>query len=1156
MAQRIRIIALVVFLVAPAPTPARSTGWPVPRGPSREPVPYRYDPGQWKQVPKEFLEDAPACVLYSGTSYLIEADGTVESTTHEITRLNGRKGIDKLGEYRNIVYDPAYQTVTLNEARVLKASGQSIPVEPRHVQVRDQSTDYLVYDHDKQVVISFPFLEVGDAIEVKWTTRGKNPEFQGHFATRYTFGDDSFPVVLDELRVRLPRTKALKFATRGGTVEPVVRDEGELRTYHWRATNRRQLPQDDNLPPKEELRLQLGCSTFASWDEVGKWKEQIRARYMECTPEIRKVVETVTRGLDTPEQKARALTYWVRAHIRYVALGAVRHDYTPHPPAQTLANRYGDCKDQSQLLAVMLHAAGVPVGLATLGTLEDGQVWPELPSPWGTHAILLVPLAGKDHWIDTTINYAPWDYLPRDDCDRLAYVSDEKGLRLVQTPRQVTEANRFEQTTHLRVGADGSSRSERTFTYHGTPAVLQRQEWIDAPAGERRRLMATELMDSNSRARLSRLQIEEARLRDLDAPVSARLVFEIPGQFSGDDDLEGSVTDSKIWGKLLSVTLDYDREAPLDLASPFESVHRYEITLPPALLFESLPADQSIRSGWGSFTLKVEADPANSRHVRIEFHSRLEKTRVEVADLDAFRRFHESLIKHYRGWLTLRATRDLADAPALEAVLALTPGDTATAKVLAQLYLHNGMKAEARRVLQRSRHYHADSRTLWDLTVKAAADLDEEEAAYQELLRRFPGEARNAVALGTTRVNRGDHARALEVLEPVAEKGPAGLRGAAHFQLARSAFRQRRFEEARRHLDAAAEIDPQSVAGVEALQLAGRVQEELGQPVKAAEAYRLAIKIDPEAEGILLSLIRLALADKDRATAVDYLRRYTLAVGDDAEGLAGAAELHLRLERYEDAFDLATRALQKKDAAAAHRTLGLVCLHRGERESAWRHLLKAEPDAEVLEALIRIALVRGELADAIAAAQRAQKLENRPARLRQAENGVVSLHGRRDELLREARVPPENAAAVRAAGFLACAEQARTGGRPPAEIQALLAGAFAGGVEFGPAYALRSLLQLERGNLRAAQADAERAIGLSPRLARGYHVRGRVRLERGAEGALEDMEKAAELSGRKDALILEALADALGQAGRTAEGERTRQEASKLLPQTAPDNGS
>src|SRR4051812_15601978 len=141
------------------PAPAADT-WPVERGPSREPRPYRYDPRQWAQVPKDFLEDAAACVLYAGNSYLVEPDGTVESTTHEITRLNGRKGVEKLGEYRHITYDPAYQKLTLNEALLHKADGRRVAVAPRHLQLRDVSTDYQVYDHEKQLIISFPDLEV------------------------------------------------------------------------------------------------------------------------------------------------------------------------------------------------------------------------------------------------------------------------------------------------------------------------------------------------------------------------------------------------------------------------------------------------------------------------------------------------------------------------------------------------------------------------------------------------------------------------------------------------------------------------------------------------------------------------------------------------------------------------------------------------------------------------------------------------------------------------------------------------------------------------------------------------------------------------------------------------------------------------------------
>ena len=57
-------------------------------------------------MPKDYLDDAAACILYAGTSYLVEPDGTIETIVHDVTRLNGRKGIEKLGEYRNISLRP------------------------------------------------------------------------------------------------------------------------------------------------------------------------------------------------------------------------------------------------------------------------------------------------------------------------------------------------------------------------------------------------------------------------------------------------------------------------------------------------------------------------------------------------------------------------------------------------------------------------------------------------------------------------------------------------------------------------------------------------------------------------------------------------------------------------------------------------------------------------------------------------------------------------------------------------------------------------------------------------------------------------------------------------------------------------------------------
>src|SRR5262249_47423696 len=159
------LLGLVLPFFLGAAGLVRADGWPVPRGPSREPAPYRYDVNVWKTVPKAGLDDTSACILYYGTTHLVEADGTVEPVSHEVTRLNGRKGVERLGEYHSISFDPSYQKLTLNVARVLKPDGKEIPVEAKHVHLRDQGGDSPGANPEKQLVISFPNLAVGDVIE-------------------------------------------------------------------------------------------------------------------------------------------------------------------------------------------------------------------------------------------------------------------------------------------------------------------------------------------------------------------------------------------------------------------------------------------------------------------------------------------------------------------------------------------------------------------------------------------------------------------------------------------------------------------------------------------------------------------------------------------------------------------------------------------------------------------------------------------------------------------------------------------------------------------------------------------------------------------------------------------------------------------------------
>src|SRR5208282_1557284 len=132
--------------------------------------------------------------------------------------------------------------------------------------------------------------------------------------------------------------------------------------------------------------------------------------------------------------------------------------------------------------------------------------------------------------------------------------------------------------------------------------------------------MSAELQDANSRTRLSRLDVDDNRLTDFDKPVTADITFEIVGHFTGDSDREGSISESKLWGKLLSLNLDYDRTVAFDLWAPFELRHRYVIDLPPGYRLESVPQDRTVTSAWGSFTLTVKED-AEATRVRADLGS-------------------------------------------------------------------------------------------------------------------------------------------------------------------------------------------------------------------------------------------------------------------------------------------------------------------------------------------------------------------------------------------------------------------------------------------------------------------------------------------------------------------------------------------------------
>ncbi|MBI1830466.1 MAG: tetratricopeptide repeat protein, partial [Planctomycetes bacterium] len=843
---------------------------------------------------------------------------------------------------------------------------------------------------------------------------------------------------------------------------------------------------------------------------------------------------------------------WVRRHVRYLSRGPGGAGYTPHMPHQVLNNLYGDCKDQAQLLAVMLREIGLPVWLVTLGTTDDGQVLPDVPSPWGTHAILLTKIDGKEYWIDTTVALAAWDFLPRTDRDRQTYVTRDDKLSLLKTPPFTYKDYRIEQTTHLQVQPDGTSRCKRESTYHHSSAWTRRDKWLEVPPGERRRTVTAELQDAHSKARLLSIKIDEMELNDFDKPVRAEVEFEIPKHFTGELSREASVTDSPVWTWFLGYNIDVERRLPFKLPTAFESIHRYVIQLPGAFRFDGLPESKEVKSAFGFFKLKVTPDTTDPRRMEVHMHMRLEKTRIEKSEFADFIHFQDDVSKAYRVWLNVRPTTNIADAPRLEKLL--ENGKTADAvslKILAKLYVDHERLADARRVLERASALFPSDRSIWELRVQATASIDDEDRLYREMVKQFPSEPRYAVALGAACVRREDHDEAKRILAPLLKHATPAVRAAAHYQLARSADRQKDPGQALKHLQGALLADSSTLASIDALLFRARVQEKLGQAKEAMATMQAAVEADPSARDALEYLVRLEIHAGLREAALDHLRRYTVAAGKDHSSLVKAADLHLELHRLEEAFDLASQARELGFQAKAQRVLGLVHFAKHEYTQAAFHLERCDLDAKALSALIESNLRLGDLDAAKRRSDTIAKTPDAGKAVLALAKSVVALAEERDRIVAGWKTPNEKqtASARRIVGRFVCAERGLAERWPTDHLERLVGSASSEGLAFAPAIALRAWLLAERGQLRKALAEADAALKLDPQNARAISVRGRVRLEQGnRKSAADDLSKATALSRRQDAGILHWYAAVLLDAGRLKEAADTQRIALTLRP--------
>jgi hypothetical protein len=114
-------------------------------------------------------------------------------------------------------------------------------------------------------------------------------------------------------------------------------------------------------------------------------------------------VDSLTKNINSSEERARRIYKWVQKNIKYVAFEEGMEGFVPRDASLDCARSFGDCKDMSSILTVMLNAANVPAFYTWIGTRHLPYNYHETPLPIvDNHMICTIKLADQYLFLDGT----------------------------------------------------------------------------------------------------------------------------------------------------------------------------------------------------------------------------------------------------------------------------------------------------------------------------------------------------------------------------------------------------------------------------------------------------------------------------------------------------------------------------------------------------------------------------------------------------------------------------------------------------------------------------------------------------------------------------------------------------------------------------------
>jgi tetratricopeptide (TPR) repeat protein len=878
------------------------------------------------------------------TSYRFEDDGTGKRDVYARIKVQSEAGVEQWGQLV-VGYNSANERVDIPYVRVLKLDGSSVTAPAEAVQ--DLSIplerEAPVYTDYRQKHITVPGLRPGEELEYEFVTTTFAPLAPGQFWMDYDFAKSG--TVLDEqLLLDVPKARPIKLKCKPGNDPKITEDNGR-RIYTWnsehvdREENKKDKDKDKNKKSKEAEFPAVQMTTFASWEQMGRWYAGLEKDRRQPTPEIRAKAAELTKAKTTDLEKIEALYDYVGPNFRYISLSFGVGRYQPHAAADVLHNAYGDCKDKHTLLASLLEATGFHADSVLINSSR--KIDPDIPSPSQfDHVFTMMPLGNQEIWMDTTTEVAPFRLLASVLRDKEALIIPEDGVpHLEKTPADPPMVNRQFSEIDGKVNEFGKLTAHVQYELRGDTELYMRMLFRRVPRNKWTDWVKQMNVYSGLNGEVSDLNVSD--------PAETHEPFKLDYNIEVASFLDWSKKKSDLVLPLSQLSMadaDEDDPDPIKVGSPLEYVYRLRLEFP-AKYVETAPLPFSMKRDYAHYdaSYKVEGSVLNAERTLRTSMDELPASRVE--DYLAFRR---AVMADTTQHLSIDTTA--AGSPVLSSDL---KGDDLYDAAKAEF--DRGNYQQAIDLFQRVVNADPKHKTAWMDLGRAhmlMRQTDDAIAAFKKQAELNPYDEYAYGALGWAYTNARKYDDAAAAFNQAIEIDP--LSQYAHAALGSMYAEAQQYDKAVPELEKAVSLKSDDAG----LQISlGDAYLNLGQDDKALAAFDRATQISatPEVWNNIAYQLSLKKAHLDRAQ--QYAESAVTAVANSLRNLS-VDQLSERDLRLVTALD------------ADWDTLGWVYFARGELEKAQRYVNAAwvlGEDGEVGDHLAQILEKRGHKDDAIRA---------------------------------------------------------------------------------------------------------------------------------------------------------------------------------------------